>query len=174
MLPIRDLWTAPFLRLSFVFYDQNQKEFLVATVAIFRCDFYAAVFRQMSPPPPTKKLRTTSHDYAQLSKMVDFIVLAIKLIFMVLGVSYSRVLAQRPTGCCSASLYYNSVCLSQLANCRSQYLLDNLGKCLKLFVSTESSSSHEFTSQFSLAIFYTRKTPKTSGKPDRQRACLFE
>ena len=25
---------------------------------------------------------------------------------MVLGVSYLRVLAQRPTGCCSASLYY--------------------------------------------------------------------
>ena len=34
-----------------------------------------------------------------------FIVLSIKLVFMVLGISYSRVLAQRPTGCCSASTY---------------------------------------------------------------------
>ena len=47
----------------------------------------------------------TTHDYAQLSTMVDFIVLPIKLVVMVLGVSYSRVLAQRPTGCCSASYY---------------------------------------------------------------------
>ena len=51
------------------------------------------------------RVRTTSHDYAQLSTMVDFIVLSIKLVFMVLGVSYSRVLAQRPTGCCSASTH---------------------------------------------------------------------
>ena len=29
-----------------------------------------------------------------------------------------------------------SVCLSQLAKCRSQFLLDRLGRCLKLFVST--------------------------------------
>ena len=48
----------------------------------------------MAPP----KLKT-AHDYAQLSTMVDFIVLSIKLVFMVLGVSYSRVLAQRPMGC---------------------------------------------------------------------------
>ena len=27
------------------------------------------------------------------------------IVFMVLGVSYLRVLAQRPTGCCSASYY---------------------------------------------------------------------
>ena len=47
----------------------------------------------------------TTHDYAQLSTMVDFMVLSIKLVFTVLGVSYSRVLAQRPTGCCSASIY---------------------------------------------------------------------
>ena len=38
--------------------------------------------------------------------MVDFIVLSIQLVFSVLGVSYSRVLAQRPTGCCSASIQY--------------------------------------------------------------------
>ena len=63
----------------------------------------------MSPPPPTKnctRLRTTAHDYAQLSTMVDFMVLSIKLVFMVLGVSYSRVLSQRLMGCCSASYYY--------------------------------------------------------------------
>ena len=40
----------------------------------------------MSPPPhDLERLRTT---------MVDFIVLSIKLVVMVLGVSYSRVLAQ--------------------------------------------------------------------------------
>ena len=68
-LPV--LWTARFLRLSLVFLRQkNQKEFCITTVAIFRCDLYAAVFPQMSPPPPTKncaRLRTTSHDYAQWS-----------------------------------------------------------------------------------------------------------
>ena len=49
----------------------------------------------MSPPPPTKnyaQLRTTSHKYAQLRAMVDFIVLSIKLVFMVVGISYSRVI----------------------------------------------------------------------------------
>ena len=59
-------------------------------------------------------------------------------------------------------LYYNSplslsVCLSQLANCRLQFLLDRLGRCLKLFVSTDSTSCHEFASQFSLAIFLYMK-----------------
>ena len=106
ILPVRDLWTARFLRLSFVFTAKNQKEFRIATVAMFRCNLFAAVFPLMSPPPPTKhyaQLRTTTHDYTQLSTMVDFIVLSIKL---VLGVSYSRFLAHRPTGCCSASIDY--------------------------------------------------------------------
>ena len=59
-----------------------------------------------------------------------------------------------------------SVCLSMLANCRSQFLLDRLGRCLKLFVSTDSTSSHEFVSQFGLAFFYTRKnTQKLSQRP---------
>ena len=63
---------------------------------MFTTDLNAGVVTQMSPPPhDLERLRTT---------MVDFIVLSIKLVFMVLGVSYSRVLAQRPTGCCSASL----------------------------------------------------------------------
>ena len=116
ILPVRDLWTARFLGLYYVFYDKKSKKNRIATVAIFRCDLYAAVFPQMSLPPATKncprlrttthdytRLRTTTHNYAQLSTMVDFIVLSIKLVFMVLGVSYSRVLAQPPTGCCSAS-----------------------------------------------------------------------
>ena len=73
----------------------KQKQFRIATVAIVTSDLNAGVVPQMSPPPhDLERLRTT---------MVDFIVLSIKLVFMVLGVSYSRVLAQRPTGCCSAS-----------------------------------------------------------------------
>ena len=56
-----------------------------------------------------------------------------------------------------------SVCLSMLANCRSQFLLDCFGRCLKLFVSTVmivGPSSHEFASQLRLAIIYMQKTPK--------------
>ena len=65
----------------------NQTEFRIATsVAMFTSDLNAGVVPQMSPPPhDLERLRTT---------MVDFIVLSIKLVFMVLGVSYSRVLAQ--------------------------------------------------------------------------------
>ena len=54
-----------------------------------------------------------------------------------------------------------SVCVSVLANGRSQFLHDLLGRCLKLFVSTDSTSCHEFASQFGLEFFYMRKTPKT-------------
>ena len=48
-----------------LFTTKNKKEFRIATVAIFRCYLYAAVFPQMSPPPPTKngaRLRTTKHN----------------------------------------------------------------------------------------------------------------
>ena len=66
--------------------------------------FLDAIFmRQFSRRCRHRRLLKTAHDYAQLSTMVDFIVLSIKLVFMVLGVSYSRVFAQRPTGCCSAT-----------------------------------------------------------------------
>ena len=83
---------------SLFFTILNQKEFRIATVAMFTSDLNAGVVPQMSPPP---------HDFErQRTTMADFIVLSIKLVFMVLGVSYSRVLAQRPTGCCSAS--YNN------------------------------------------------------------------
>ena len=45
----------------------NQKEFRIATVAMFTCDLYAGVVPQMSPPP---------HDLERLRMtMVDFIVI---------------------------------------------------------------------------------------------------
>ena len=51
------------------------------------------------------------------------------------------------------------ICLSMLANSWSQFLLDRLRRCLKLFISTESISCHEFASQFGLAIFlYAKNT----------------
>ena len=54
----------------------NQKEFRIATVVMFTSDLNAGVVPQMSPPPhDLERLRTT---------MVDFIVLSIKLVFMVL------------------------------------------------------------------------------------------
>ena len=60
------------------------------------------------------------------------------------------------------SIHYNSpfICLSKLADCRSDFLLDRLERCLKLFASSESTSCHTFASQFGLAIFYA-KTPKS-------------
>ena len=54
-------------------------------------------------------------------------------------------------------LLLKSVCVSMLANCMSQFLLDRLGRYLKLFVSTESISCHEFASQFGLAFFWYPK-----------------
>ena len=59
------------VRLSFVFTILNQKEFRIATVAMFTCDLYAGLYAgvvpQMSPPPhDLERLRTT---------MVDFIVI---------------------------------------------------------------------------------------------------
>ena len=47
-----------------------------------------------------------------------------------------------------------SIC-SLFANFRSQFLLNRLGRCLKLFVSTVGPSSHEFASQFCLPICYS-------------------
>ena len=55
-----------------------------------------------------------------------------------------------------------------LANCRSKFLLDRLGRCLKMFVSTESISCHEF----GLAIFIREKHLKLSWIP--HHICLFE
>ena len=57
----------------------------------------------------------------------------------------------------SCHLYYN---------CRSQFLLDCLGRCLKLSVSTDGTSSHEVASHFGLAIFvYAKNTQKLSRRP---------
>ena len=49
------------VRLSFVFFMIfNQKEFRIATVAMFTGDLYAEVVPQMSPPPhDLERLRTT-------------------------------------------------------------------------------------------------------------------
>ena len=54
-------------RFCFCFFTiLNQKEFRIATVAMFTCDLYAGVAPQMSPPP---------HDLERLrTNMVDFIV----------------------------------------------------------------------------------------------------
>ena len=49
-----------------------------------------------------------------------------------------------------------SVRLSLFANCRSQYLIDRLGRCHKLFVSIVISSSQEFAPQL---ILYRQKQP---------------
>ena len=43
----------------------------------------------------------------------------------------------------------------------------------EMFVSTDGPSSHEFASQFGLAIFYMRKTPKTYQENRVQRKCLL-
>ena len=53
--------------------------------------------------------------------------------------------------------YLYSFFLSLFANGRSQFLLDRLGRCLKLFVSTASPFSHEFASQFGLDIYILSK-----------------
>ena len=74
-------------------------------------------------------------------------------------------------------LYRNDydVCLSAFADCRSQYLLDRLGRCLKLIVSSRGTSCHEFASQFGLEFFIREKNPNQTRphvgsalRPDRQ------
>ena len=40
------------------------------------------------------------------------------------------------------------------------FLLDRLRRCIQLFVSTETTSSHEFTSQFGIAFFIRENTHK--------------
>ena len=51
--------------------------------------------------------------------------------------------------------------MSLFANCRSQFLLDRLGRCLKLIVSSESISCHEFASQLGLEYVLYAKKPQT-------------
>ena len=65
------------VRLSFVFAILNQKEFRIATVAMFTCDLYAGVVPQMSPPPhDLERLRTTMVDVIVMGthrRVVDFV-----------------------------------------------------------------------------------------------------
>ena len=59
-----------------------------------------------------------------------------------------------------------SVSQATFADCRSQFLLDRLGRCLKLIVSYRGTSSHEFASQFGLAFFlYVKNIHKLSRMP---------
>ena len=59
-----------------------------------------------------------------------------------------------------------SVCQSTFADCRAQFLLDRLGRCLKLIVPYRGTSSHEFASQFGLAFFlYEKNIHKLSRMP---------
>ena len=85
----RSLFVLCFLR------QKLKKEFRIATVAIFKCDLYAAVFPQMSPQLPTKncaRLRTTKHN-GQFYSFINKISFhgSRRFIFM---------------GCCSASFPY--------------------------------------------------------------------
>ena len=59
----------------------------------------------------------------------------------------------------SSSTLYFALSLSTFENSRSQFLLDRLGRCLKLIVSSRGTSCHEFASRFGLELFYTRKNP---------------
>ena len=66
-------------------------------------------------------------------------------------------------------IFFSINCLSLFVNCRSQLLLDRLGRYLKLFVSTDIPFSHEFTSQFGLAnLLLAKNTQKLSRKPSRR------
>ena len=105
ILPVRDLWTARFLHLSFVLYDKKIKN----NFASPQLRFLDAIFmRQFSGRCRNRRLLKTAHDHAQLrtTKHNGRFYSFINKVFMVLGGSYSRFLAQRPTGCCSASYYY--------------------------------------------------------------------
>ena len=53
-------------------------------------------------------------------------------------------------------VYYNSPKMRKklIANCGSQFLLNRLGTCHKLFVWNVCTSYHEFASQFGLKCFY--------------------
>ena len=67
------------------------------------------------------------------------------------------------------SILWFSLNLSLLANYRSQLLLDCLGRCIKLFVSTDSTSS-----QFGLAVFiYAREKHTKAIAKSESRASVF-
>ena len=60
--------------------------------------------------------------------------------------------------------------MSLLANFTPQFVLDRLWRCIKLIVSTDSTSSRLFASQFGLAFLYARKTTKNyrEDRPSRK------
>ena len=74
--------------------------------------------RYMAPPPPTKTVTAhfgqdpfrpyAAHNEAQLP-----------IVFMVLGVSYLRVLAQRPTGCAQLVIMITTPIVYQEAHIRN-------------------------------------------------------
>ena len=77
-----------------------------------------------------------------------------------LATSYIALIDLKARGYCQVRVIYTiirlkSVSQATFADCRSQFLLDRLGRCLKLIVSYRGTSSHEFASQFGLAFFYT-------------------
>ena len=59
------------------------------------------------------------------------------------------------------------------ANGRSQFLLDRLGRCFQLFVSSDSTSSHEFACQFGLAFFLCEKHSKPRGNRAASASVFF-
>ena len=64
--------------------------------------------------------------------------------------------------------------MSLFANGRSQFLLDCLGRCLKLIVSPECISCHEFASQFGLEfVLYAGKKPNLSLIQSRPHVVYF-
>ena len=77
---------------------------------------------------------------------------------------HARTHAHMHTHTSSVLKLSTKVCLSVLSNCRSQFLIERFGKCLKLFVSTDSTSCHEFASQFGLAIFLYAKNIQNLGE----------
>ena len=95
MLPIPDLCASAFCVCPLFFYENKSQIMLFYLDAIFTLQFsrrYRHRRRLRTTTHNCAQLRTTSRNYAQLRTMVDFIVVSIKLVFMVLGVLYARVL----------------------------------------------------------------------------------
>ena len=73
-------------------------------------------------------------------------------------------------------IIYTIICLKSAAVRKLQvaiFLLDRLGKCLKLIVSSESISCHEFASQFGLEFSIREKTPNISLIQSRPHVVYF-
>ena len=66
ILPVRDLWNARFLRLSFVLYDNKSKKNFASPQLRFLDEIFMHQFSGRCRHRRLLKLRTTSHDYARL------------------------------------------------------------------------------------------------------------